>query len=158
MDSTPVIFTVKLASIIPSLMLAGYTVARYGYISRLYDERPQISTSLFKTSFRHSGKWAVPMCQFMLLASAYLAYFIPEKRKLWIVAADMAIGELVWTRFAMFPGIQRIIAISEDEKVQKKCEQTLEHRQLMTTWAKQNFVRTAFAVVGGMAGLWASMA
>ena len=98
------------------------------------------------------------MCQFMLLASAYLAYFIPEKRKLWIVAADMAIGELAWTRFVMFPGIQRISAISEDEKVQKKCEQTLEHRQLMTTWAKQNFVRTAFAIVGGMAGLWASMA
>ena len=158
MDSPNIILTAKLASIVPSLMLAGYTISRYGYIATIYDERPQISARLFRSSFRRSGKVAVPLIQFMLLSSSYLAYVVPEKRKLWLLAAAMAMGEFVWTGFVMFPGIERIEAISKDEKMQKRSEQTLEHRQLMIKWIKQNFVRTAMATVGGLAGLWASMA
>ena len=58
----------------------------------------------------------------------------------------------------MMPGIKRLMALaSADKGVLDKSEQTLEHRQLMTRWVKQNFVRTAVLLVGSVAGLWATV-
>ena len=59
------------------------------------------------------------------------------------------------TQLAMGPGIKRLVEISEDERIQEKVEQTLEHRQLLIRWVKLNYGRTAMALWAGLSGLWA---
>ena len=53
----------------------------------------------------------------------------------------------------MAKGINRLVAISEDEKVTKKSEQNLEHRQLFIRWVKQSYVMVALQVFSGVTGL-----
>lgn len=158
MDSPARIQTAQLLSTTSSLLVAGYTLGfSQNGVSELYDERPQISTPIFTRIFYAGGRVAAPLSISSLLSSAYLAYVIPEKRKLWATAAALILAIRFGTEYVMMPGIKRLIAISEDEEVQEKTEQTLEHRQLMIRWVKQNYLRSTAALVSGLVGLWASI-
>lgn len=60
------------------------------------------------------------------------------------------------TDVVMMPSMKRLVAISEDEKLLAKTEQTLEHRQLLTQWVNQNYLRVGVALASGLLGLYAS--
>ena len=53
----------------------------------------------------------------------------------------------------MRPGISRLQAISENKEVILKSEQTLEHRQLLIRWVKQNYVAVVLQLVSGFVAL-----
>lgn len=53
----------------------------------------------------------------------------------------------------MLPGIRRIFTIDQNKQVQLKSEQTLEHRQKMIRFVKQNYVTVALYIVSALAGL-----
>lgn len=148
----------KIISTTTSLVISGYTLGfSQNGVLELYDERPQISTPIFKRIYYTGGFAAIPFSISSMLSSAYLAYAIPEKRKLWGVAATLILGIRFWTEYVMMPGIKRLIAISDDRRIQEKSEQTLEHRQLMIRSVKQNYIRSAAAFASGLLGLLASI-
>jgi hypothetical protein len=158
MDLPTLIHTAKLTSIIPTLFISGYTfMASQNAIPQLYDVKPQVSTPIFARIFHAGGKPAIPLSILSLASSAFLAYEIPEKRVLWMVAAAAVLAIRFYTQM-MMPGINRLIEISEAGRdVQGKVEQTLEHRQLMVRWVRETYVRSALAFAAGLAGLWASI-
>lgn len=158
MDSQTRTHAAKLLSITSSFLIAGYT---FGFsqngVSELYDERPQVGAPIFKRIYNTGGHVAIPLSISSILSSAYLAYVIPEKRNVWVTATALIVAIRFWTDYVMMPGINRLIRISDDKRVQEKAEQTLEHRQLMVRWVEQNYLRSAAALLSGLAGLWASL-
>ena len=158
MDSASLINTAKFTAIIPAIFLSGYTfMASQNTISQLYDEPVHIGAPLFKRVFHAGGKPAIPLSVLSLLSSSYLAYEVPEKRLLWITAAASILAIRIYTQM-MMPGINRLVEIADGGKdVQRKAEQTLEHRQLMISWVNETYVRSAMAFLAGFAGLWASL-
>lgn len=158
MDSEMPIQAAKVLSTTSSLVIAGYCLGfSQNGVSELYDERPQTSTAIFKRIYVTGGYVAIPLSITSMISSAYLAYALPEKRKLWGTAAALILAIRFWTEYVMMPGINRLSVISEDKRIQEKSEQTLEHRQLMIRWVKQNYVRTAAALGSGLAGICASI-
>ena len=158
MNSPTLIHAAKFTSIIPAIFISGYTfMASQNAIPQLYDERPHMSTPIFKRIFHAGGKPAIPLSITSLVSSAYLAYQIPEKRHLWAAAAASILAIRIYTQM-MMPGINRLIEIADSgTQVQDKVEQTLEHRQLMVRWVKETYVRSVLALGAGLAGLWASI-
>jgi hypothetical protein len=158
MDSQTLVHTAKFTSIIPAIFISGYTfMASQNAIPQLYDERPHISTPIFKRIFHAGGKPAIPLSILSLASSAYLAYEIPGKRHLWVTAVVSILAIRIYTQM-MMPGIERLIQIADSgRQVQDKVDQTLEHGQLMIRWVNETYVRSALALGAGLAGLWASI-
>ena len=53
----------------------------------------------------------------------------------------------------MVPGVRRLQQISEKKEVLLKSEQSLEHRQLLIRWVKQNYVSVMLQLVSGVVAL-----
>ena len=157
MDSRTTIRAVQLASITPSLILTGYTLGfSQNGVSQLYDQPANVSTPLFNRIFHSGLRVATPLAILSTSASAYLAYAVLEKRRLWAAAGALTLGMGAWTQFVMMAGINRLIQISENKAAQEKATANLEHRQLLVKWVKQNYVRTIATLVAGVLGTWAS--
>ena len=158
MDSSALVHTAKFTSIIPAFIICGYTyMASQNAIPQLYNEPPQISTPLFVRIFHAGGRPAIPLSILSLISSTYLAYQIPETRLLWALAGIAILAIRLYTQ-AMMPGVNRLIEIAEGgNQVLRKAEQTLEHRQLMASWVRDTYGRSALAFLAGFAGLWASI-
>lgn len=142
-----------------ALFVAGYGFAfSQSAVPQLYDVKPQISTPVFKQVY-YQGAKVVPPATILAAASAgYLAYVVPEQRREYIKVAAAALATQVWTLVFMLPGIKRLIAISEaDEKTQGRIEMSLEHRQLMIRWVRQNWIRTGMSLYAGVTALRAMM-
>lgn len=154
MDSKTTIQAAKFATITSNLIMTGYTLAlSQNGASQLYDEPARFSTPMFKRIFNTGGRFAIPSSLLNTFSSVYLAYFVPEKRRLWALVTALTVAMNLWTGFIMMPGIQRLIAISESSAAQEKADANLEHRQLLIKWVKQNYVRALAMMVGGLAGL-----
>lgn len=159
MDITSFIKIAKLISIVPSLILSGYCfMGSQNTLPALYDLRPQISTPFFANyTFHRGGQAAVPLAIVSSTSYAFLIYADPEHRAVWTAATAAVVSMLLFTGKVMMEGIQRLEEISRDERLQRKSEQTLEHRQLLKKWAAGNFVRSALMFGAGVAGLWVSI-
>lgn len=158
MDSPQAILAAKLVSIPLAFTAAGYGLcASQNIVPRLYPEPVGVATPLFAHVFRTGGSIVVPAALTSVLASAYLAYSLPARRRLWTIAAVSTLVSLPWTRAVMIPGINRLIAISVDSALQAQSEASGEHVALLKAWVSQNWVRTAMFFTGGLAGLMASL-
>jgi hypothetical protein len=158
MDSPQAILAAKLVSIPLAFTATGYGLcASHNIVPRLYSEPVGIATSLFAHVFRIGGSIVVPAALTSVLASAYLAYYVPAQRRLWTIAAVSTLVTLPWTRIVMIPGINRLIAISVDSALQTKSEANGEHLALLKAWVSQNYIRTFAFFTGGFAGLLASL-
>jgi len=157
MDSTTTtILAAKLLSTTLALTAAGYGLSSsQNAVPRLYQEPVRTSTSIFAHTFYTGAKFAVPTSIGSILASAYLAYVLPEQRALWATSAGLMLATMPWTRFVMFPGIFRLIAMSKDEKLCEESEGTREHIGLLKAWVAQNYVRAGAFFAGGVVGMWA---
>lgn len=159
MDTSTAIHYAKLVSFPTAFFLSGYSLS-YSQctVPQLYDVRPQISTPIFKNVFYGGASVVVPGALLSSAASAFLAYAVPEHRRVWASAAAAVLFTQPWTALVMMPGIKRLLEISEaNAAVQSKVEQTLEHRQLLKTWVAQNFLRAGLYFVGGLAGMYATL-
>jgi hypothetical protein len=158
MDSPQAMLAAKLVSIPLAFTATGYGLcASHNIVPRLYSEPVSIATSLFAHVFRIGGSIVVPAALTSVLASAYLAYYVPAQRRLWTIAAVSTLVTLPWTRIVMIPGINRLIAISVDSALQTKSEANGEHVALLKAWVSQNYIRTFAFFTGGFAGLLASL-
>ena len=146
--------TAKLLSSASSLLLGGYCLSfSQNSIPPLYDVRPQISTPVFSAICGSAIPILPPLTLLSTSASAYLAYALPEQRRQWATSA-IAMGlTFVWRGMVMVPGVRRLQQISEKKEVLLKSEQSLEHRQLLIRWVKQNYVSVMLQLVSGVVAL-----
>lgn len=145
----------QFASAASTLFMAGYGFAfSQSAVPQLYDVKPQISTPIFKQIYYQGAKVVPPGAIIAAASSGYLAYILPEQRNEYIKVAASAVATQLWTIVIMLPSIKRLIKISEsDEKTQGRIEMSLEHRQLMIKWVRQNWIRTGIALFGGVTAL-----
>ena len=148
------LYTAKLASFGPALFLGGYCLS-FGQatVPSLYEVRPQISTKVYAHLHRAAGPILPTLALLSTGASAYLAYAIPSQRREWTTAAVAMFAIFPWNLLVMAKGINRLVKISEDEKVARKSEQNLEHRQLLKRWVSQSYVMVALQLFSGVTGL-----
>lgn len=159
-DQKAVLQAAQFASAASALFAAGYGFAfSQNVLPTLYDVKPQISTPAFKQIY-YQGAKVVPPTTILAAASAgYLAYVLPEQRNEYIKVVAASLATQVWTVVVMMPSIKRLLAISEaDEKTQGRIEMSLEHRQLMIKWVRQNWVRSGLALFAGVTALRTMMA
>ncbi|TKA82741.1 hypothetical protein B0A55_01087 [Friedmanniomyces simplex] len=158
MDTATLLQTAKLIAVPLPFFLGGYSFAfSQNAVPGIVDFPAHFSTPVFKHVF-HSGGLVVAAGGLLSAAtSAYLAYIIPAQRSLWGTAAVASVLPLVWTGLVMSSGINRLIAISGDKTKQEKATANLEHRQLLSTWITQNYVRAALYFVAGGAALRATV-
>lgn len=157
MDSQTRIQTAQILSITSSMLISGYCLGfSQNSVSELYEEGPQVSTRIFKRIFHKGAYVGIPFSITSIASSAYLAFAVPEKRKLWLIAGALIISIRFLTDVVMMPSMKRLVAISEDEKLLARTEQTLEHRQLLVQWVNQNYLRVGVALASGLLGLWAT--
>ena len=83
---------------------------------------------------------------------------LPEQRREWTTAAVTMASTILWTGLVMRSGVNRLLAISEQDKVMLKTEQNLEHRQLLIRWVKQNYVAVMLQLASGVVALRAIVA
>lgn len=153
-DPRTAIQAAKLVSFPSAFFLAGYGYSySHNTIPSLYDLRPQISTPVFTRLWSGRSPLFTSLTVLSTSASAYLAYVLPEHRRSWTTAAAAMFLTMPWTGLVMLPGIRRIFTIDQNKQVQLKSEQTLEHRQKMIRFVKQNYVTVALYIVSALAGL-----
>lgn len=158
MDQESRIRAAQIISITTSFLIAGYTLGHsQNGIAELYDEPVQVSTRIFTRIYKKGGDVALPLSIAAGMTAVYLALMISEKQVPWSIAAALIAAIRFWTHYIMLPGIERLVVISENDEMQRKSEQTLEHRQLLRSWVNQNYVRCAAALASGLVGAWASV-
>lgn len=154
MDAKTTIQAAKLLSIPLAFGLAGYGVSTsQNCIPHLYDKPASISTSIFAHVFHDGATVVIPSAIVSAVASAYLAYTLPDERLLWTVASTTPIATLAYTSILMMPDIQRLLSISQSNVELEKVERNREHVALLKKWAAHNHVRAAMYFTGGMCGL-----
>ncbi|KAK6439425.1 hypothetical protein LTR95_004373 [Oleoguttula sp. CCFEE 5521] len=154
MDSPTALVTAKMIAIPLALTSAGYGFsASQNTVPRLYKEPAKTATSIFAHVFHTGGQFVVPSTLLSVASSAFLAYSIPRQRQVWGTVAVTTLAALPWTWVVMMPGIKRLLAISEDEKLQHKCGGSGEHTYLLKKWVGQNYVRASFFLIAGLIGL-----
>ncbi|CZT24077.1 uncharacterized protein RCC_09794 [Ramularia collo-cygni] len=144
-----------------ALFMSGYSAAAtHLVLPLLYRDHPaRITTPMFRHTFYEGGKVAIP-CTLGSSAMAALAAYLcvdTSQRALYLAAMATTLGTTPITLLIMMPGIKRLIAISESPAEQEKCDQTLEHRQLLKSWSFWNGVRVVLYLCGGCVGLWAGV-
>jgi len=160
MDASHFILLAKFAATSLALVTAGYGInSSQNTLPRLYSEPARLSTSLFTHTFHAGAKFVLPASVTSMLASSYLAWALPEQREkaLWAMSAGFVLSTLGWTRLVMYPGIMRLIAISEDSKLYEKAEGSREHIKLLKAWETQNYVRAGLFFAGGAVALWSGL-
>ncbi|KAI7523210.1 hypothetical protein KC331_g18801, partial [Hortaea werneckii] len=81
------------------------------------------------------------------------------QRNLWATAAGSLVALIAWTPLVMRrSNIVRLLEISESKALQEKATATLEARQLLVKWVRQNYVRAALAFVAGVYSVRATLA
>ena len=159
-DQRTALQTAQFASATSALFLAGYSFSfSQSSVPQLYEVKPQVSTPIFKNIY-YNGAKVVPLFSIIAtISSSYLAYLEPENRRAYLTAAITAFATQPWTVLVMMGPIQRLIKISEaDEKTKGRIEMSLEHRQLMIKWVRQNWVRAGLLAVSGAVSLWTTLA
>lgn len=135
------------------------TSAFHNSLPLLYNQPPSISTTIFARVYYRGAAFVIPTTLISSAALTYLAYSIPARRTIYGAAAGAVFSILPITKVSMFPGINRLIAISKQSGVeQEKAGQSGEVLRLLQAWNVQNSVRAALTFAGGVAGLWADMA
>ncbi|KAK0342781.1 hypothetical protein LTR02_006179 [Friedmanniomyces endolithicus] len=158
MDAATLLRTAKLIAVPLPFFLGGYSFAfSQNAVPGVLDFPANFSTPVFKHVFQAGGLVVAPGGILSAAASGYLAYALPRQRSLWGMAAVVSVLPLVWTGLVMSPGINRLIAISGDTRMQEKATANLEHRQLLSTWIMQNYVRAASYFVAGVVALRATV-
>lgn len=156
MDTPTTILAAKFLSTTLALTAAGYGLnSSQNTVPRLYREPVRTGTAIFAHTFYTGATFAVPTSIGSILASSYLAYMLPEQRALWASAAGVILATMPLTRFVMFPGIFRLIAMSKDEKMCEESEGMREHVGLLKAWVGQNYLRASMFFAGGVVGMWA---
>ncbi|KAK3071717.1 hypothetical protein LTR53_008146 [Teratosphaeriaceae sp. CCFEE 6253] len=159
MDPASLLRTAKLLAVPIPFFLGGYSYAfSQNAVPGILDRSADVNTPIFKHVFHTGALVIVPGALLGLATSAYLAYVLPAQRTLWGAAAIANVAPLIWTQLVMSSGIKRLIAISEDRTMQEKATADLEHRQLLSQWMSQNYVRVALYVGAGLAALNATLA
>ena len=153
-DPKTAINTAKLISTGSSLFLTGYALSfSWNTFPALYDVRPQMSAPVFKQVINSAGQIIPPFTLLSIATSAYVAYYHPQQRQEWTTAAIAMALTFPWTGLVMAKGTSRLQTIAMDEKVKRKSEQNLEHRQLLIRWVKQNWIIIALQAVSGVVAL-----
>lgn len=123
------------------------------------DGAAHITTPIFRQIFYGGAFVAIPCSAGSLAMSAYLAYVSTDavQRKLYLAATAMSLATSPITMLVMLPGIKRLVAISESQIEQEKCDRTLEHRKLLKSWSYWNGIRGMLYLASGGACLWAGI-
>ena len=153
-DPKTALNTAKLISTGSSLFLTGYCMSfSWNTFPALYDVKPQASVPAFKQIWGTAGSIVPPLTVLSTATSAYVAYYFPQQRREWTTAA-VAMGlSVVWTGAFMMKSISRLKAIGDNDAVIRKSEQNLEHRQLLISWVKRNWISVALQAVSGVVAL-----
>ncbi|KAK5677470.1 hypothetical protein LTS10_010042 [Elasticomyces elasticus] len=159
MDPATLLRNAKAIAVPLPFILAGYSYAfSQNAVPGVLDHPATFNTPVFARVFNAGALIIVPGSLLSAATSGYLAYIIPAQRQIWGVAAAASIAPLVWTALIMNSGIKRLIAISEDKAKQEKATANLEHRQLLSKWITQNYMRAGFFFVAGVAAMRATAA
>jgi len=159
MDPATLLRTAKLIAVPLPFFLSGYSYSfSQNSVPGVLEQPAHVNTPIFNHVFHTGAQVIVPGALLGLATSSYLAYVIPAQRTLWGAAAIANVAPLLFTQLVMFSGIKRLLAISEDKKLQEKATANLEHRQLLSRWVTQNYVRAALYAVAGVAALRATVA
>merc|ERR1711915_1078112 len=138
LDSRQLFQAAKLIAVPLPFALAGYSYAfSQNAVPALYDQPAEVSAPAIKDIYQSGAKFVVPGNILSLAATAYLA----------------------WTALVMRrSNIVRLLEISESKTLQEKATATLEARQLLVKWVRQNYVRAALAFVAGVYSVRATLA
>lgn len=149
----------KFIAIPGAFVMFGYSFASsQNFLPLIFDQPAKVATPVFSGVFHRGGNFMVPMASVTAAAFAYLAYRRSAQRVLYASASTLVLGFLPWTRVVMWPGIQRLLEISESSQVQMTASDASgEPLRLLKAWTDQNFVRASMAFAGGMAGLFAAL-
>jgi len=149
----------KLIAIPGAFAMFGYSFASsQNFLPLIFDKPSSIAAPVFSGVFHRGGDFMVPMVAITSTAFAYLAYRRPTRRLLYGSVSALIFGFLPWTRIVMWPGIQRLVEISESSQVQMSAaDASGETLRLLKAWYNQNLIRASIAFVGGMAGFVASL-
>lgn len=156
MDDTTVS---KFIAIPGAFVMFGYSFASsQNFLPLIFDQPARIATPVFSGVFHRGGNFMIPMASITAGAFAYLAYRRPAQRGLYASASALIFGFLPWTRIVMWPGIQRLLEISEGSQGgMNAADASGEMLRLLKAWTDQNFVRAFMALAGGMAGCFAAL-
>ncbi|KAI7087330.1 hypothetical protein KC356_g4230 [Hortaea werneckii] len=160
LDSRQLLQAAKLIAVPLPFALAGYSYAfSQNAVPALYDQPAEVSTPAIKDIYQSGAKFVVPGNILSLAATAYLAWKFPAQRSLWATAAGSLVALIAWTPLVMRrSNIVRLLEISESKALQEKATATLEARQLLIKWVRQNYVRAALAFAAGVYSVRATLA
>ncbi len=153
MDNSTVLRTTSLIGLTSSLFLSGiYFCSTQLALPLLHNLPIETSTPRFAQLYHNGAAVVGPLVALSSLSLGTSAYLDPKKRTQYAIAGAVVFASLPWTRFVMWAGIQRLIAISEDVKLQQKVS-TEEVAELFGQWGWMNLVRSGMAGIGGVVGL-----
>ena len=153
MDNTTLLRTTSLVGLTSSLFLSGIYFCSTQLALPLLSKLPIGTSTPRFAQLYHSGAAVVgPLVALSSLSFGTAAYLDSKKRTQYAIASAVVFASLPWTRFVMWSCIQRLIAISEDVKLQEKVSAT-EVEGLFGQWGWMNLVRSGMAGVGGVLGL-----
>jgi hypothetical protein len=141
----------KLIAVPIPFILGGYSLSfSQNVIPAIHDHNAAFSTPAFAQVFYAGAKVIPAGSALATAATAYLAYAVPAQRNLWGAAtAAMLFPAFVFTPAVMLGNINRLIEISGSEEKQGKATVTLEARQRLLKWGRQNYVRALVYFVAG---------
>lgn len=151
-----------------SLFLSGvYFASSQLVIHNLYPLPTTTSTKIFTDLYYGGAAVVVPLAFTSAAAWATAAYLAGPgsagsvgggsgDRRMWFGLAMVGVlGTMGYTRLAMMGVIERLLELGEGGALGVGREEVVE---LLGRWKGMNFVRSALAFGGGMAGLWGTLA
>lgn len=160
LDSRQLLQAAKLIAVPLPFAVAGYSYAfSQNAVPALYEQPAEVSTPAIRDIYRNGARFVVPGNILSLAATAFLAWKLPAQRNLWSTAAGSLVALIAWTPLVMLKSnINRLLQISESKALQEKATVTLEARQLLIRWVRENYVRVALSLAAGIAGVRATLA
>ena len=153
MDNTSILRATSLVGFSSSLFLSGiYFTSSQVALPILYGLPVATSTAGFSTLYYRGFAVVGPLVALSSTCSGISAYLDSHKRVGYAIAGIATFATLPWTRFVMWNGIQRLLAISADVKLQEKV-QVADVEKLLDQWGWMNFLRAGMAGVGGVVAL-----
>lgn len=159
LDSRQLLQAAKLIAVPLPFALAGYSYAfSQNAVPPLYDQPAEVSTPIIKHIYTNGAKVVVPSNLLSLVATSYLAWKLPAQRNTWATAAASLLGLIVWTPLVMHKSnINRLLDISNSKALQERATATLEARQLLVRWVRENYVRMALSLTAGIVAVRATL-
>jgi hypothetical protein len=153
MDSTSALRTTSVLGFTSSLFLSGiYFCSTEIGLPLLYNLPIATSTSGFSKLYYGGSKVVAPIVAISSISLGTAAYLNAQKRVQYASAAALVFSALPWTRTVMWGGIQRLLTISTDARLQEKVG-VAEVEMLLTQWGRLNLCRAGFAAAAGIIGL-----